>query len=231
MVHSRRCRAVRLRLFVPFAGLLAAARRAEVLWFPLDPGDTGARGTVVSQGLRAQRKRKATLQALAGTVGLLVVLMEEVVKLPPSGAFAAFHAIRRGGTRRLLHQQLLAHHTPSTVRGELTFSYMAPLTGRSPNCRDRTRVKFALCIIEADMYATDEPFALSPIAFHGPHSSGPFLTARRYVARKGSFAKRRRKRRRRLMLPRVYFRTMTIIFVRYKIRQLRTWCCILEQRF
>lgn len=130
VVHPRWCRTVRLRLLVPFAGLLASARRAEIFWLPLDPGDAGARGTVVSQGLRAQRKRKATLQTLSGTVGLLVVLVEEVVQLPSSGAFAAFHAIRRGGTgaRRLLHQQLLAHHTPSTVRGESTFSYIAPLT-------------------------------------------------------------------------------------------------------
>lgn len=181
MVHPRWCRAV---LFVPFVGLLAAARRAEVLRLPLDPGDASARGTVVSQGLRAQRKRKATLQALARTVGLLVVLMEEVVKLPSSGAFAAFHAIRRAGTgaRRLLHQQLLAHHTPSTVRGELTFSYMAPLTGRaaarSPaRPARRTRVEFALCTIEVDIYARRTTHSrCHRSSFTTTHSSGPFLT-------------------------------------------------------
>lgn len=123
MVHPRRCGTVRLRLLVPFAGLLRPSRRAQILRLPFHSGDPGARGTVVSEGLRAKRKRKATLQALPGTVGLLVVLMEEVVQLPPTGAFAAFHPIRRTGTgaRRLLHQQLLAHHTPSTVRGESTF--------------------------------------------------------------------------------------------------------------
>jgi len=119
VVHPRRRGTLRLRL-VSFAGLLPSARRAQIFWLPLDPGDAGARGTVVPQGLRAQRKRKTTLQALPGTVRLLVVLVEEMVQLPPSGTFAAFHAIRRGGTgaRRLLHQQLLPHHTPSTVHGE-----------------------------------------------------------------------------------------------------------------
>ena len=78
MVHSRWCGTVGLRLFVSFAGLLASARRAEIFWFPLDPDDAGARGTVVSQGLWTQRKRQATLHALARTVRLLIVL-EEVV--------------------------------------------------------------------------------------------------------------------------------------------------------
>jgi len=79
VVHPRRRGTLRLRLFVSFAGLLPSARRAQVFWLPLDPGDAGARGTVVPQGLRAQRKRKTTLQALPGTVRLLVVLVEEVV--------------------------------------------------------------------------------------------------------------------------------------------------------
>ena len=61
MVHPRWRGAVRLRLFMPLAGLLRPSRRAEVLRFPLDSGDAGARGTVVSEGLRAERKRKATL--------------------------------------------------------------------------------------------------------------------------------------------------------------------------
>lgn len=123
MVHARWRGTVRLGLFVPFARLLRAPRRAEILRFPFHPGDAGARRAVVSEGLRAKRKRKATLQALPGTVGLLVVLMKEMVQLPSSGTFAAFHPIRRTGTgaRRLLHQQLLPHHTPSTVRGESTF--------------------------------------------------------------------------------------------------------------
>lgn len=79
MVHPRWRGTVRLGLFVPLAGLLGPSGGAQVLGFPFDAGDARARGTVVSEGLRAKRKRKATLQALAGTVGLLVVLMEEVV--------------------------------------------------------------------------------------------------------------------------------------------------------
>lgn len=174
MIHSRRCRAIRLCLLVSFTGLLTPARRTEILWFPLDPGDTGARGTVVSQRLRAQRKRKTTLQILTGTMGRLVVLMEEMVQFPSSGAFAAFHAIRRGGTRarRLLHQQFLAHHTPSTVRGELTFSYSSFIsrhTERSSSIRAiRTRDEFALCITRSGSYA------LPPITFYGIRHLVPF---------------------------------------------------------
>lgn len=124
VVHSRGRWTVRLGLLVTFAGLLSSARGAQILGFPLNPGDTGAGGTVVSERLRAQRKRKATLETLTRTVRLLVVLVEEMMELPTSGAFAAFHAICRAGTgaRRLLHQQLLAHHTPLTVnRGIATF--------------------------------------------------------------------------------------------------------------
>lgn len=205
MVHSRRCRAVRLCLFVPFTRLLAAARRTQVLWFPLDPGDAGARGTVVSQGLRAQRKRKATLQALAGTVRLLVVLMEEVVKLPPSGAFATFHAIRRAGTgaRRLLHQQLLAHHTPSTVRGELTFSYMAPLTGiiaisrRTEENACRIRVMYNRCTRRTHSCCHRSPFT-------GPIARALFdNVSLRYSTKPNMelFAPRRGEQRRRVVAP------------------------------
>lgn len=118
VVHSRGRWTVRLRLLVTFAGLLSStARGAQILGFPLNSGDPGAGGAVVSERLRAQRKRKPTLETLTRTVRLLVVLVEEMMELPTSGAFAAFHAICRAGTgaRRLLHQQLLAHHTPLTV--------------------------------------------------------------------------------------------------------------------
>lgn len=79
MVHPWRRGTVRLGLLVPLAGLLSASRGAQVLRLSLHAGDSRAGGTVVPKGLRTKRKRKPTLQTLARTVGLLVVLMEEMV--------------------------------------------------------------------------------------------------------------------------------------------------------
>lgn len=106
VVDARRRRTVGLLvLLVPLGG---RPGRAEVLGFSLDSGY----GRLL--GLGAQGQGKSTLEALTRTVGLLVVLVEEVVKL----ATRAFRTLRVHPRRsgRLLHQELLAHDTSVKIK-------------------------------------------------------------------------------------------------------------------